>query len=488
MLNLIKRQFNMQTIEKKSTKKAWAGAIAKPATEFPLTQLPILSGKIPDGLRGTLYRNGPARLERGGMSVGHWFDGDGAILAVHFTDAGATGVYRYVQTAEYQAETQAGHFLYGVYGMHTPGPIWKRWNQQIKNAANTSVLALPDKLLALWEATNPYALDLQTLETIGLDNLGALTKELPYSAHYKRDPHTGEIFNFGVSIGSSVQLNLYRSDRTGKIIQKTAFKLDRYSIIHDFVLTQKYLVFFIPPIALKTLPLLLGLTTFSHSLLWKPQLGTQVLIFERENLSLVSRGETDPWFHWHFGNGYEDHQGTIILDVVKYSDFEQTNEFLREFPSGETHTISNGTLWQVRLNPQTGKVIDTQQVVNRKCEFPVVPRSQVAQTSRYTYFSLLGQNADITNEWFGAIARFDYNSESLTEADLGENRYVTEPIHAQDTENSNQGWVLTVVYDGNSDSSEVWVFDSDRLDEEPVCKLGLPSVIPHSFHGTWKPA
>ncbi|QSJ20851.1 carotenoid oxygenase family protein [Nostoc sp. UHCC 0702] len=478
----------MQIIEKKSTKKAWAGAIAKPATEFPLTQLPIISGKIPDGLRGTLYRNGPGRLERGGVSVGHWFDGDGAILAVHFTDAGATGVYRYVQTAEYQAETQAGRFLYGVYGMHTPGPIWKRWNPQFKNAANTSVLALPDKLLALWEATNPYALDLQTLETRGLDNLGGLTKGLPYSAHCKRDPHTGEIFNFGVSIGSSVQLNLYRSDRTGKIIQKTAFKLDRYSIIHDFVLTQKYLVFFMPPLALQTLPLLLGLTTLSESLLWKPQLGTQVLIFDRENLSLVSRGETDPWFQWHFGNGYEDNQGSIILDVVKYSDFEQSNEYLREFATGETHTISNGTLWQVRLNPQTGKVINTQQVVNRKCEFPVVPQSQVTLPSRYTYFSLLGQNADIASEWFGAIARFDYNSETLTEADLGENRYVTEPIHTQDSQNPNQGWVLTVVYDGNSDSSEVWVFDSDRLDEEPVCKLGLPSVIPYSFHGTWKSA
>lgn len=478
----------MQTINKKSTKKAWAGAIAQPATEFPLTQLPILSGKIPDGLRGTLYRNGPARLERSGVSVGHWFDGDGAILAVHFTDEGATGTYRYVQTAEYQAETQADRFLYGVYGMHRPGPIWKRWFQPMKNAANTSVLALPDKLLALWEVTNPYALDLQTLETIGLDNLGALPKELPYSAHYKRDPHTGEIFNFGVSIGTSVQLNLYKSDRTGKIIQKTAFKLDRYSIIHDFVLTQKYLVFFIPPMGMKILSVMLGLTTFSESLLWKPQLGTQVLIFDRENLSLVSRGETDPWFHWHFGNAYEDKDGSVILDVVQYSDFQQSNENLREVATGETHTAAKGTLWQVRLNPQTGKVTTTQEVVNRKCEFPVVQQSQVGQPWRYTYISLLSKNGDIEKDLYGAIARFDYKTETLTEADLGENRYVSEPIHAQDTQNPDAGWVLTVVYDGNSDSSEVWVFDSDRLDAEPVCKLGLPSVIPHSFHGTWKPA
>jgi carotenoid cleavage dioxygenase-like enzyme len=478
----------MHTLDKKSTKRAWAGAIAQPATEFPLTQLPILSGKIPDGLRGTLYRNGPARLERGGNRVGHWFDGDGAILGVHFTDAGATGVYRYVQTAEYQAESKADSFLYGVYGMHRPGPIWKRWNQPMKNAANTSVLALPDKLLALWEATNPYALDLQTLETIGLDDLGALDNGLPYSAHYKHDPQTGEIFNFGVSVGSSVQLNLYKSDSTGKIIQKSAFKLDRCSMIHDFVLTQKYLVFFMPPMGMKTLSVLLGLATFSESLLWEPQLGTQVLIFDRENLSLVSRGETEPWFQWHFGNGYEDKDGSVILDVVRYSDFQQTNENLREVATGETHTVAKGTLWQVHLNPQTGKVITTQEVVNRKCEFPVVQHSQVGQPWRYTYISLLSKNGDIEKDLFGAIARFDYKTETLTEADLGENRYPSEPIHAQDKENPEQGWLITVVYDGNSDSSEVWVFDSDRLDDEPVCKLGLPSVIPHSFHGTWKPA
>lgn len=198
----------MHTIDNKSTKKAWAGAIAKSATEFSPTQLPIISGKIPDGLRGTLYRNGPARLEHGGdangglrQRMGHWFDGDGAILAVNFNDAVATGVYRYVQTSGYQEEAAAGKLLYGNYGMTAPGPIWNQWQKPLKNAANTSVLALPDKLLALWEAGKPHALDLQTLETWGEDDLGGLTKGLNYSAHYKRDKQTGEIFNFGISPG-----------------------------------------------------------------------------------------------------------------------------------------------------------------------------------------------------------------------------------------------------------------------------------------------
>ena len=61
--------------------KAWSKNIAQIAQEFELTPLSLLSGHIPEGIRGTLYRNGPGRLERGGQKVGHWFDGDGAILA-----------------------------------------------------------------------------------------------------------------------------------------------------------------------------------------------------------------------------------------------------------------------------------------------------------------------------------------------------------------------------------------------------------------------
>jgi carotenoid cleavage dioxygenase-like enzyme len=204
-------------------------------------------------------------------------------------------------------------------------------------------------------------------------------------------------------------------------------------------------------------------------------------------LEVVSRGETEPWFQWHFGNGCVDTDGSVWLDLVRFSDFPQTNEYLREVPTGQTHTPAHGTLWQVRLNPQTSKIIEMQEVVNRCCEFPVVQPQQVGQPWRYTYFSLLRQSAAIGKDWFGSIARFDYQTSTLTEADLGENRYVVEPIYAADALNAEQGWVLTVVYDGNLNRSEVWVLDEGSLDEEPVCRLGLPEVVPLSFHGTWKP-
>ncbi|MDI9638094.1 carotenoid oxygenase family protein [Oscillatoria amoena NRMC-F 0135] len=470
------------------TRPTWGNALAQPATEFGLTPLPLLSGHIPQGLRGTLYRNGPGRLQRGGQRVGHWFDGDGAVLAVHFTDNGATGTYRYVQTQAYQQEAAQNRFLFPNYGMSAPGLLWERWGKPVKNAANTSVLALPNKLLTLWEGGQPHALDLQTLETLGLDDLGQLQSDFAYSAHPKVDPATGDIFNFGVKAGLNAQLYLYRSDATGKILQHNQIPLKGVPLIHDFVMAGAYLIFFIPPVRLNLLPAALGLKSFSDALEWKPSLGTDILVIDRQTLTLVSRATTEAWFQWHFSNGFVEPQGTIAIDFVRYADFYSTNQYLKEVATGKTQTTAKGELWRVQLDPQTAKVKQIQLLIDQHCEFPLVPNQFVGEDSRYTYLSCYRPGQKLGEDLLGAIALYDHQQDTLTVADLGENRYPTEPIHVVDANNPEGGWILTVVYDGGTHESEVWIYQCDRLNEEPICKLGLPSVIPMGFHGTWKPA
>jgi carotenoid cleavage dioxygenase-like enzyme len=466
----------------------WNLQYRRPATEFPLTPLPLLSGAIPSNFRGTLYRNGPARLERGGRRVGHWFDGDGAILAVHFTDTGAQATYRYVHTQEYLKEQQAGKLLFGGYGMVPPGSLWDRFTKPLKNVANTSVLPLPDRVLALWEGGLPHALDLQTLETQGKDNLEGLGSSLPYSAHPKQDPQTGEIFNFGISLGSKIQLNLYRSDKTGQIQQQGHIPLEGIPLIHDFVLAGQYLVFLISPVRLQILPTLIRWKSFSDALQWQPRQGTQILVVDRNSLQLVSRGETDPWFQWHFGNGWVDTEGMIGLTLVRYDDFDQTNQYLKEVATGTTSTPAKGSLWQIRINPQTAEVVTTEPLVERACEFPTVAASEVGQSLQRTYLSIHRPGVDIATEMFGAIAVFNHQSETLTVADLGENRYPTEPLYVPSEADPQGGWVIAVVFDSQKNESEVWIFDANQLDAEPVCCLELPSVVPNGFHGSWKTA
>ncbi|MBE9115282.1 carotenoid oxygenase family protein [Lusitaniella coriacea LEGE 07157] len=467
------------------TQKAWSKSLLKPAREFPLTLLSIIEGKIPQGLRGTLYRNGSGRLQRGNCRVGHWFDGDGAILAVHFAEEEAKATYRYVQTAGYRQEEAANRFLFPNYGMTAPGLFWQKWLKEVKNVANTSVLAVSDRLLALWEGGSPHALDRETLETLGIDDLSGLKKGMTFSAHPKVDPQTGEIFNFGVKAGAKGTLLLYKLDRAGKIQQQGSAQIPGFPFIHDFLLAGSYLVFFIPPVRVNVFPVALGLQSYSDALQWKPELGTQILIFDRATLSLISRSEGDPWFQFHHSNAFVDRDGCIIAEMVAYEDF-RINQYLEEIARGQTQTIAKGTLWQVRLDPQTGRILAREQLLDRGCEFPQVAPQSVGQPWRYTYLSTHREGVKGGEEIFGAIGCFDRKTGELTLADTGENHYPSEPIYAPDALNPQQGWLLTVVYNGDRDSGEVWIYDRDRLQEEPVCKLQLPHPIPIGFHGTWK--
>lgn len=472
----------MQTSKPPVSRPAWAGAIAQPAVEFPLTPLNLISGQIPQNLRGTLYRNGPGCLQRGGERVGHWFDGDGGILAVRFGDEGAIATYQLVKTEGHLAEKEAGKFLFPNYGMKASGPFWNNWLRPVKNAANTSVLALEDKLLALWEGGQPHALNLETLETFGKDNLDGLGSGQSYSAHPKVDPQTGEIFNFAVGINTN--LYLYKSDASGRIKQQNSFKLSGLPLIHDFVLAGRYLVFFVSPVRVNLLTAALGIDSYSDAMDWKPQLGTQILIFDKETLQLVSRSEAEAWYQWHYANGYERETGEIVVEIVAFPDFS-TNQFLKEVASGKTETYAKGTLWRVVLNPQTGKVVSREQLCDRSSEFPIVESSLTGQPWRYTYCCVHRENADLRRELVGAIACFDRETDTLTVADIGENRYPSEPIYVANGEDS--GWLLTVVYDGNIQRSEVWIYDRDRLDDTPICRLELPQIVPLSFHGTFSP-
>ncbi len=93
-----------------ATTSDWGRAFAQDIQEFSLTPLAV-TGRIPAGLRGSLYRNGPTMFERKGERIAHWFDGDGAVLGVHFDGQTAQGAYRRVQTAGFLAEEAADEFL-----------------------------------------------------------------------------------------------------------------------------------------------------------------------------------------------------------------------------------------------------------------------------------------------------------------------------------------------------------------------------------------
>ncbi|MEN9228137.1 MAG: carotenoid oxygenase family protein [Gloeomargarita sp. HHBFW_bins_205] len=463
----------------------WQAAILTPAVEFGPVALPVLEGHIPPDLRGTFYRNGPGRLTRGHQRVGHWFDGDGAILAVHFTGGRATGLLRYVQTEGYQAEEKSGRYLFANYGMTAPGSLWERiFGKNVKNCANTSVLPLPDRLLALWEGGAPHQLDRQSLATWGLDLLGSLTPTTPYAAHPKRDPLTGDIYNFGVSLGWQGTLHLYRSGPDGRIRQRAAIPLSGFPLIHDFVLAGPYLVFFIPPVRLNFLPLILNQKSYSEALEWQPEWGTQILIIDRECFRVVTRAEAPPWFQWHFANGCLVQEGVIRVQLVRYGDFA-TNEYLREVSRGDPVTPAPSQLWEMELAVSTGKLQRATPLTDRNCEFPVVPEAVVGQPWRYTYCSMKRADANIVTEMDSVIGCYDRQTETWREWDCGVGYYCMEPVYAP---GETGDYLLNLIFNSHDQRSELWIFPARHFSDGPCCRLALPVVVPLGFHGKWADA
>jgi all-trans-8'-apo-beta-carotenal 15,15'-oxygenase len=341
-------------------------------------------------------------------------------------------------------------------------------------------------LLAMWEQGHPYALDKKTLATIEIDNLGGLPVNLPFSAHPKVDPDTKEIYNFGVSYSyRGALLNLYRCDAKGVIRKHSEVQLGTYPMIHDFAIAGSYMVFLIAPLTLELFPFLTKIKSFSESLQWKPSLGTKVLIIDRQTFKVVNSFDIDPFFSWHTGNSFVDDLGLITIDLPIYRDFA-TNKHLTEMSTGVTTVAAPGRLYRLILDPIKGEVSSFNLLSERICEFTTVPDINVGKISANLFMLLHRKNACIGHEWYGSIGCYNYKNFLLDEFDCGEDRYVVSPVHASDDYQANLSWILSIVYDGELDQSEVWIFDSSKLCAGPVCRLLLPEVIPIGYHGAWE--
>ena len=100
--------------------KDWAKGYQSQPDEYSYW-IDVIEGIIPSELQGTLFRNGPGRLEVNGQKIGHPFDGDGMICAITFNQGRAHFKNRYVHTEGYLKEQAAGKVLYRGFGTQKPG-------------------------------------------------------------------------------------------------------------------------------------------------------------------------------------------------------------------------------------------------------------------------------------------------------------------------------------------------------------------------------
>lgn len=441
---------------------AWRGVFRDLPREHGFEPLRV-EGTLPDQLRGVLYRCGPARFSIGGEPYLHWFDADGAVAAVRFEGSHADAAVRTVATRWLRREQAANRQLYRSYAQLGRG--WRRWLTLPKNPANISVMPFDGQVLALWEAGLPIALDPATLDTRGETDLGGRIGPT-FSAHPHRVGKT--LFNFGVHYGPKFSIDLYRFER--EIQRIASIPLPRPTIIHDFIATAEHAVFFCAPVRLRLARLLAGLGSFDSNLAWEPEHGTEVIVVPLANPGKPVRFTVPPFFQWHFVNAWEE-GGTLVVDYIPYDDFE-TNAWFGRAPYEPARQPPPSRYARARLDLKS-KRMDVDVLSEVSVDFPAIHPDDAGR--RHDQVWLLDFDKSIPP----SLARFDTKTRILRRVPLGDNTFPGEAVVVP------EGWVLSLVYDGESDASYVAVVDGARPEDGPVARLWFDHAIPFLFHGAW---
>jgi all-trans-8'-apo-beta-carotenal 15,15'-oxygenase len=436
-----------------------------------------VTGTLPAALRGSLYRNGPGLFELFGRRYDHWFEGDGAVSAVRFGDGGAQGAVRLVQSEGLKEERAAGRMLFG-----TSVP----WMQRVKNAragrmkntANTSVMFFQDRLLALMEAALPTELDPETLATLGEVDLGVL--DGTFSAHPHRVAKRQATYNFGLRYGKDTFLDCYALPDVGRPTKVCSVPLAAPVMLHDFIATDRHLVFFVSPAKVVLWRFFLQLGSFTDLFAWDDKAGTEVIVVPIDHPNEVVRFEVDSFYQWHFANAFE--QGDeIVVDYCRYPDFSSFSD-LGSFSRGDpTEAREQGHLHRTVID-LAHKRLTEDALDDSPTEFPkVAPRVEGAE-HRFIYVA----NA-VGDE---ALLKIDLHTGARQRFAFAPGVFPSEAVFVPHPEGGaeDRGWLLSLLYDGREHTSRMAVFDAQRLDEGPVGEAHFDHAAPLTFHGVWRPA
>ncbi|MCX2982392.1 lignostilbene alpha-beta-dioxygenase [Halieaceae bacterium IMCC14734] len=442
-----------------------------------------ITGQVPEELVGTLFRNGPGRLKIGPYKYGHWFDGDGMLSAISFDRGQVHYRNRYVRTPKYVNETAAQKILYRGVGTQRPGGFLNNMFRFPGNAANTAVVYHGDRLLALWEGGAPWELNPADLTTVGAHNFsGQLKMGMPFSAHGKVHPGTGNYYNFGM-MGA---LNFYKIDPHGEMVGRTRHKVGNYAMCHDFAMTDKYAVFFLCPAVFKTpLKFVLGMHSIVDAMAYDPSLPTKVVVLSLDDLSLVREFEVDPFFCYHFGNAYEDGD-EINVDVCRVDEMGSMDAMRDVFADIEVEPDPSACFYRFKLNLASGEVSGYRHEGVQGGDFPVWDQRRTGVEHRYSYTATVLENG--TPYTFNALQKIDHQTGVVSFFDFGPGRFTSEALFIPRPGGTaeDDGWLAAVLFNADTGRSEVSLVDAVAMSDE-IASIPLLHHVPYGFHGFYTP-
>lgn len=437
--------------------------------DFMLT----VQGALPAGLRGVLYRNGPNPQFEPRDDNHHWFVGDGMIHAFAIEDGRISYRNRWVRTNKWTVEHAAGHALFGTWGNpFTSDPSVIGTDGGV---ANTNIVHHAGRMLALEEAHAPFEVEQRTLAPRGPYDLGGRV-----TAHPKIDPVTGEMIFFAYAdddMPLSNKISWGIADSQGRLLRRETFEAPYCSMIHDFMVTENYLLIPVLPLSGSLQRAMSGGPIFA----WEPDLPARIAVMRRDQgVSSLRWFDIEPCYVFHFMNAYEQ-GGKIIADVMRYA---TPPLFPLADGAGGRATSASLTRWEFDVAGATDCARETR-LDDLPGEFPRVDPRVECRPYRHGWFA--AQTHALRGTMTDTIAHFDGKSGRRSACVLPVGDSVSEPVFvaADAGAPEGQGWLLAVAYRAQDNVSELLVLNAQDVAAGPIATALLPRRVPFGFHGNW---
>ncbi len=447
----------------------WRVAFADLDADVPTQPMTLIAGKPPQGLAGTLFRNGGARFRRPGGAATHWFDGDGLIRAFRIANGRVTLAARFVDTPKRRADTAANAVISGGFGT-LPGPGAHIASADDVNGANISIIRRGDALWALWEAGSPFAIDPDTLATKGMVTLREDLAHMPFLAH-PRFEADGRLWNLG-QVGDKAVV--WQVSPSGGLLSMTPIDLPRASYIHDFTMTDRHLVIVLQPWVYED-PSPVSLV----ALKWRPALGTQILILDKADLSIRRTVDLPSFFAFHMTSATESASGEIRFDICVSSEPDFAMRTAVDAMKG-VFTPSNAARLAMITIPPTGPARWENTGVT--AEFPRTDsRVGTGPHTRTLHATALSQGRPL----YQGVGVYDWQRQAGASFDFGPDQLVEEMIFTPRPGATSEfdGWIVGPTVNLRAGRTELHVFDALHVADGPIASWRADLAIPAGLHG-----
>jgi carotenoid cleavage dioxygenase len=417
--------------------------------EVEAFDLPV-SGSLPTELCGSFLRNGPNPVT---PSL-HWFYGEGMIHGLRITGGRARWYRnRWVRTAS---------FTDGIAFRDAQGR-----RNLTASKANTHVVRHAGRILALVEGALPYEVT-GKLDTVGpWDFDGRLTTAM--TAHPKVCPTTAEMHFFAYD-QRPPYLTYHVADASGRLVLSRAIDVAASTMMHDFNLSERFVVFMDLPIVFDLSAARAGnMFPFRYDVSYGARLGVLPRANPRGGLRWFA---IEPCYVFHTLNAH-DADGVITIDVSRLAS-----------PTLERGGHTDAQLWRWTIDLNAGTIAE-RQLDDRPGDFPRIDDRLAGMAARRGWPTWMPGRTDPPGE-SGTITVYDLVDETSVTHRFGDGRVPGEAVFAPaDDRAGGNGWLLAYVYDPSRDASDVVVLDADHPEDEAVATVHLPVRVPYGFHGNW---